>query len=113
MAAAAAAAEGNVTMAIDRSDSTRGEAPLRARRGVRQAALRRARGALLRLAFDRRAAAAAGLALAAPAACLRLVDYRWESWLSDGLGLLCGATGVALVAFALSGRRPDWIDPEG
>ena len=100
-------------MAIDRPDSTPGGVSLRARRGGGQAAVRRARGALLRLAFDRRAAAAAGLALAAPAAYLRLVDYRWESWLSDGFGLLCGATGVALVFFALGGRRPDWIDPEG
>ena len=76
-------------------------------------AVRRARGALLRLAFDRRAAVAAGLALVAPAAFLRVADYRWEGWLSDGLGLLCGATGAAFVAFALSGRRPDWIDPDG
>ena len=75
--------------------------------------MRRARGALLRVAFDRRVAAATGLALVAPAAWLRLADYPWEGWLSDGLGLLCGATGVALVAFALGGRRPDWIDPEG
>ena len=74
--------------------------------------MRRARGALLRLAFDRRVAVAAGLALVTPAAWLRWADYRWESWLSDGLGLLCGATGAALVAFALGGRRPDWRDPD-
>ena len=95
-------------MAVEHPPSTRGDV---ARRRGSRVALRRARGALLRLAFDRRVAVASGLALVAPAAWLRWADYRWESWLSDGLALLCGATGMALVAFALGGRRPDWIDP--
>ena len=99
-------------MAVERPHSTRGDAPVRLRRGRPRAVLRRARGALLRLAFDRRVAVAAGLGLVAPAAWLRWADYRWESWLSDGLALLCGATGAALIAFALGGRRPDWIDPD-
>ena len=100
-------------MAVPRPDPTGGDVPVRRAPGARPVALRRARGALLRLVFDRRVAAGSGLALLAPAACLRLADYRWESWVSDGLTLLCGATGAALVAFAVSGRRPDWIDPEG
>lgn len=100
-------------MTVERPDPTRGDGPSRIRRRGRGVALRRARGALLRLAFDRRVAVAAGLALVTPAAWLRWADYGWEGWLSDGLGLLCGATGAALVAFALGGRRPDWIDPDG
>ncbi len=99
-------------MAVERPDPPRAERRLRTRRSGPRVAVRRARGALLRLAFDRRVGVAAGLALVTPAAWLRLADYRWESWLSDGLGLLCGATGAALVAFALGGRRPDWIDPD-
>ena len=100
-------------MDVERTDSPGGDARPRNRRAARRMTLRRARGALLRLAFDRRVAAGVGLALLAPAALLRMADYGWESWLTDGLGLLCGATGVAFVAFALSGRRPDWGDPDG
>lgn len=100
-------------MAVERPSPTRPEAAPRIRRRGARTAARRVRGALLRLAFDRRVAVAAGLALVAPAAWLRWADHGWESWLSDGLGLLCGATGAALVAFALGGRRPDWIDPDG
>ncbi len=80
--------------------------------GRSRAALRRARGAVLRLAFDRRVAAGTGVALVAPAVWLRLTEHPWEGWLSDGLALLCGATGAAFVAFAAGGRRPDWIDPD-
>ena len=100
-------------MDIERTDSPGDDVPPRNRRAARRTGLRRARGALLRLAFDRRVAVGVGLALLAPAALLRMADYGWEGWLTDGLGLLCGATGVAFVAFALSGRRPDWIDPDG
>ena len=74
-------------------------------------ALRRARGLLLRLAFERRAAALAGGVLTAAWAGLRAFDFGWESRLSDGLGWLLGATGVALLLAAAGGRRPDWIDP--
>lgn len=74
--------------------------------------LRRARGALLRLAYHRLAAALSGGVLLLPAVLLMRGEYRWESWVSDGLALVCGATGAALLLAAAGGRRPDWIDPE-
>ena len=73
--------------------------------------VRRARGVLLRLVLARGMAVVCGTTLLAPAAWLFVGDYVWESWLSDGLGLVFGATGTALVLVGLGGRRPDWIDP--
>ena len=70
--------------------------------------IRRLRGALLRLAFNRRAALVAGLACAGGAIWLAAIDAPWESWVSDGIGLVAGATGAALIVVALGGRRPDW-----
>ena len=72
---------------------------------------RRLRGGVLRLAQSRPAAFACGLALLAPAVAMTAADYPWESWLTDGLGLVGLATGAALILTALGGRRPDWIDP--
>ncbi len=57
------------------------------------------------------AAFTAGSGLLAPAVAVMAVDYPWESWLTDGLGLAALATGAALILTALGGRRPDWIDP--
>ena len=74
--------------------------------------IRRIRGGLLRLALSRPAAGTVGLALALPAAAVTLRDYPWESWVTDGLGLILGATGVALVFTGFAGRRPDWVDPD-
>lgn len=71
---------------------------------------RRLRGALLRLAFNRPAAFAAGLACAGCAVWLAAMDAAWESWVSDGLGLVAGATGAALILAALGGRRRDWVE---
>ncbi len=73
--------------------------------------LRRLRGWLLRIVFDRRTSAIIGSVLVATFALLRIVAFPWESWLTDGLNLLIGATGVALLVTAISGRRPDWIEP--
>jgi hypothetical protein len=73
---------------------------------------RRARGALLRVALRRTSALVAGLVLLLPAVVVALGDYRWESWVSDGLGLIAGGTGAALLFTGLAGRRPDWIDPD-
>lgn len=72
--------------------------------------IRRLRGALLRLAFNRPAALVAGLACAGWALWLAAVDAPWESWVSDGSGLVAGATGAALILVALGGRRPDWVE---
>jgi hypothetical protein len=72
--------------------------------------IRRLRGFLLRLAFDRLAAFVVGLACAGGAGWLATIDAPWESWVSDGLGLVAGATGAALLVVALGGRRPDWVE---
>jgi hypothetical protein len=72
---------------------------------------KRLRGSILRLALKRPIAIALGLALAAPSVWLMVEDFRWESPTTDGLSLICGATGVALLLVGLGGRRPDWIEP--
>lgn len=72
--------------------------------------IRRLRGVLLRLAFHRAAALAVGLACVGGAAWLAIIDAPWESWVSDGAGLVAGGTGAALILFALGGRRPDWVE---
>lgn len=72
--------------------------------------VRRLRGALLRLAFNRRKAFVAGLACAGVSGWLMAIEAAWESWVSDGIGLIAGSTGLALIIFALSGRRPDWVE---
>lgn len=75
-----------------------------------QLLIRRLRGALLRLAFNRLAAFIAGSACMGGAVWLAIVEAPWESWVSDGLGLVAGATGAALILVALGGRRPDWVE---
>ena len=72
--------------------------------------IRRLRGSLLRLVFNRPAAFAVGFACAGGAGWLAAIDAPWESWLSDGVGLVAGATGAALILAALGGRRPDWVE---
>ena len=73
--------------------------------------MRRTRGVLLRVARSRTPALVVGFALLAPATVIGVGDYGWESWLTDGLGLIGGATGAALVLTGLAGRRADWIKP--
>ena len=70
------------------------------------------RGMLLRLALRRRLAALVGLALLLPSLVLTWRDYSWESGMTDGLRLILSATGAALIFTAISGRQPDWIDPQ-
>ena len=53
-----------------------------------------------------------GAALCVPSALLWWNDYRWESWLTEGLALVLGATGAALILAGLGGRRPDWVEPD-
>jgi hypothetical protein len=71
--------------------------------------LKRVRGALLRLVRARPAAFVVGLALAGPAAWVEFGGGS-HAWWVDGLSLIGGATGIALVWAALTGARPDWID---
>jgi len=72
-------------------------------------AVRRVRGVLLRLVRRRPLALAVGVTLAAPAAWLEF-SSRSGAWWLDGLALVAGATGVALIWTGLSGPRPDWVD---
>ena len=74
--------------------------------------MRRTRGVLLRLAQARMSAAAVGTACVSFSVSLLVLEFFWESWLSDGLGLVLGGTGAALIMVAISGRTPDWIDPD-
>ena len=72
--------------------------------------MRRARGLLLRLARARVAAGGVGIVLIVFSSGLLLYEFSWESWVSDGLGLVAGGTGMALVITAISGRQPDWVE---
>ena len=74
--------------------------------------LKRLRGTLLRFVLKRPAAITLGLIMTVPAVWLLVQDLPWETPLTDGLGLVVGATGVAFLLTGLGGRRPDWIEPE-
>lgn len=74
-------------------------------------AIRRMRGALLRLTLARRIATSIGVVLVLPTTVLSLADFEWESWVTDGFVLLTGALGAALLVVGFSGRRADWVDP--
>lgn len=70
---------------------------------------RRARGAILRLIRRRVLSAIVGLALAAPAVWVEFFS-QVDAWWVDGLALVAGATGIALLWTAWTGVVPDWID---
>ena len=72
---------------------------------------RRSRGALLRLVRRRKLSAALGLRLVVPAAWVEFSggDFPW--W-AQGLALIGGATGIALLWTGVAGLTPDWIDEE-
>jgi len=72
-------------------------------------ALRRARGALLRLVRRRGLAMTIGALLIAPAAWLEF-SGRYDVWWITGLALVVGATGIALFWTGLTGGSPDWIE---
>ena len=67
---------------------------------------------MLRLVRRRPLAIAAGLALAAPAAWVEF-SGRYGVWWVDGLALVAGATGLAILWTGLTGASPDWIDDDG
>ena len=71
--------------------------------------LRRARGGVLRLVRHRALSIALGLLLAVPSAWLQF-SGRANTWWVEGLSLVVGATGVALIWTGLTGVGPDWID---
>jgi hypothetical protein len=72
--------------------------------------LRRFRGVVLRLARRRPVAIIVGAALALPAAWIEMTG-RYDEWWVNGLALVAGATGFALVWIGLTGSNPDWIEP--
>jgi hypothetical protein len=71
--------------------------------------VRRARGWILRLVRRRPAAILLGTLLIALALWLKL-DGDDSRWWQDGLSLVLGATGAAVLWTGLVGARPDWID---
>ena len=72
--------------------------------------IKRVRGWLLRLVLNRTAAIGLGLSLLTPAVWLLIQDLPWETSITDGLGLIFGATGAALLFAGIGGRRPDWLE---
>ena len=72
---------------------------------------RRARGVLLRLVRNRKQSTALGLALLMPSAWVEFAggDFPW--W-SQGLALVGGASGIALLWTGLFGLGPDWIESD-
>jgi hypothetical protein len=75
-------------------------------------AFRRARGAILRLVRRRPVAVAVGSGLVACSFWLEL-SGRFSEWWVDGVSLVVGATGAAILWTGLNGGRPDWVDPSG
>jgi hypothetical protein len=73
------------------------------------AVIRRCRGALLRLVRRRKLSAGMGLVLAIPSAWVEFSGGNFPWW-AQGLALVGGATGVALLWTAVAGLTPDWID---
>jgi len=73
--------------------------------------LRRVRGAILRFVRRRALATTIGAALVAPCAWVE-ISGRADAWWIEGLALVVGATGLALVWTGLVGVAPDWTDTE-
>lgn len=73
--------------------------------------VRRARGAILRLARHRRLSLIVGLVMAVPAAWIQ-ISGRFDAWWVEGLSLVGIGIGLALVWTAVVGLQPDWIDED-
>jgi hypothetical protein len=71
----------------------------------------RVRGALLRLVRRRRASALIGAALVVPSAWVEFASRDPEGWM-EGLALVFGAIGIALLWSGIRGVPPDWTDPD-
>jgi hypothetical protein len=71
--------------------------------------VRRTRGVLLRLVRRRILSVAIGAGLVLPSAWVefRAIDASW--WM-EGLALVIGATGLALIWTGLTGAAPDWVE---
>ena len=74
-------------------------------------ALRRVRGILLRLVRRRPLAILVGLALVGPASWVEF-SGRAGAWWVEGLALVIGATGLAILWTGITGPAPDWVDDE-
>ena len=72
----------------------------------------RLRGKVLRVAQRRVVAVASGSALIAGAFFVGRLSLLGDGTVEQGLVLVLGATGVALVLAGFGGRRPDWIDSD-
>ena len=66
---------------------------------------------ILRLVRQRALAILVGLALALPAAWVEF-SGRYELWWAQGLALVLGASGLAILWTGLTGASPDWVDDE-
>ena len=71
--------------------------------------IRRVRGLVLRLVRRRALGLTVGLMLVLPAAWVQMAG-RFDAWWVEGLSLVAGATGAALVWTAIAGVKPDWIE---
>jgi hypothetical protein len=70
--------------------------------------VRRMRGAVLRLIRRRATAVIVGIALIIPAAWMQMTGS--PTWWADGLSLVLGATGAALLWTGIFGLKPDWVE---
>jgi hypothetical protein len=69
----------------------------------------RTRGMVLRLVRRRGLAMLVGAALAVPAAWVEF-SGRFSAWWIEGLALIVGATGIAILWTGLTGISPDWTE---
>ena len=66
---------------------------------------------LLRFVRRRVSAIVVGVALVVPAAWMEL-GARIDAWWLEGVALVLGATGMAILWTGLTGAAADWVDPE-